>query len=236
MWSEHVDHRTVDSRVWPRAAAVAERLWSPASVTDTEDMYRRLDAVSARLDGLGLEHLSGPRSLLRSLAGERAGERLTALRLLAELSSPVEGLRWRHSDRRYTVQSPLTRFVDATVADPPRARRFRREVEHFLSSDPRRADSGPLRSVLSAWLEAEIVLRELVEVRRPAAELEPLVDGLEVLARRGLEALDHLSSGEAPPAGWARGALRELRKARAPAADVRLRVVHALTRIIDGAA
>ena len=138
MWSEHVDHRTVDSRVWPRAAAVAERLWSPARVTDTEDMYRRLDAVSVRLDGLGLEHLSGPRSLLRSLAGERAGERLDALRLLAGLSSPVQGLRWRHSDRRYTVHSPLTRFVDATVADPPGARRFRREVERFLSSDPRR--------------------------------------------------------------------------------------------------
>lgn len=236
MWGEHVDHRTVDSRVWPRAAAVAERLWSPASVTDTEDMYRRLDAVSVRLDELGLRHLSGPRSLLGSLAGGRGGERMAALRLLAGLSSPVEGLRWRHSDRRYTVHSPLSRFVDATVADPPRARRFRREVERFFSSGPRRADPGALRSELTAWLEAEPVLRELVQARRPVAELEPLVDGLEVLARRGLEAVAYRSGDDDPPPGWARRAYREVRKARSPAADVRLRVVHALTRLIDGAA
>jgi len=54
MWAEYVNPENVDSRIWPRNAAIAERFWSPQEVRDPAFMYARLDFISARLEWLGL--------------------------------------------------------------------------------------------------------------------------------------------------------------------------------------
>src|SRR6266576_3438220 len=54
MWAEYVSPENMDSRIWPRNAAIAERLWSPQEARDPASMYARLDFVSARLEWLGV--------------------------------------------------------------------------------------------------------------------------------------------------------------------------------------
>ena len=84
MWSEHVSPRTIDSRIWPRTAAIAERLWSAQSVNNVDDMYRRLWVESLRLEGVGLTQLSAEGVGLRQLAGTA---QIEPLRVLAERCS-----------------------------------------------------------------------------------------------------------------------------------------------------
>ncbi|KOB79240.1 Uncharacterized protein OBRU01_00781 [Operophtera brumata] len=53
MWSEYVDEQDLDTRVWPRAAAVAERLWSDP-ITSVYTAEPRLQRMRGRLINRGL--------------------------------------------------------------------------------------------------------------------------------------------------------------------------------------
>ena len=67
MWAEQLNAETMDSRVWPRTMAVAERFWSPQNDRDVSDMYRRLRINSLKLEDVGLRHISGPETVRRNL-------------------------------------------------------------------------------------------------------------------------------------------------------------------------
>ena len=124
MWGEHVDERTIDSRIWPRTAAIAERFWSPENVRDVNDMYRRLTPMSIELESLGLTHLESEDAGLRELAGI---ENIDALRTVASVLEPVsfgERASVQHTDQL----TPLDSFVDAVRPDPPSRYWFERTV------------------------------------------------------------------------------------------------------------
>jgi len=55
VWGELISDRNIDSRLWPRAAAVAERLWSQQNVTNTGDAFARLLKHTCRLASRGID-------------------------------------------------------------------------------------------------------------------------------------------------------------------------------------
>ncbi|CAH2296835.1 beta-hexosaminidase subunit beta [Pelobates cultripes] len=54
LWGEFVDASNLTPRLWPRASAVAERLWSDKQVTDVQDAYNRLVKHRCRMVRRGI--------------------------------------------------------------------------------------------------------------------------------------------------------------------------------------
>jgi hexosaminidase len=230
MWGEYVSAETIDSRIWPRTAAIAERLWSPREATDIDDMYRRLAIVTIQLEELGLTHEKNAEMLLRRLAGT---EEVGPLATLVSVLEPVKEYR-RGQQRPSTMLSPLTGLVDAARADSETARRFSSMVEAMLSDAPRFRTEA-IRRILSEWRDAGPELNEIIE-RAPALhEAKPLADDLSEITAIGLEATGYIADGVAPTAQWRDAKLARLEQAAKPKAALEFANIRSVKLLVIAA-
>ena len=177
MWAEWVTPELIDSRIWPRTAAIAERFWSPEAVRDVPDMYRRLTIVSRRLEEAGLHHESYIDPALRRLAGDRAtAEDLQVLRTFVDLLEPVKDYNRGKHQPEATQFTPLTGLVDCARPDSAAARDFSQVVDQFLAAPQESAIGKRLLPLLADWRKnAEYLLGRLPGLSPRLAEARPLL-------------------------------------------------------------
>ncbi|WP_426492833.1 beta-N-acetylhexosaminidase [Hymenobacter sp. 102] len=243
MWAEFADSVIVDARIWPRTAAVAERLWSPAQVRDVPDMYRRLALLSPQLETLGLQHRKAPSQLLLQLAGSPAA--VLPLRTLAQVLEPVKEYKRHFQGFKYTTQTPLNRLVDAAPAESDVAREFGAAVDKLLDyarSAPAatrfrdangRQQLTSLREQLLQWQTNDALVQPILQQNSLLQEYAPLSVNLKTAAALALERLALLEKGQAPTAAWQTAALKQLDALKAPAGQTELAVLPHLRRLVE---
>jgi hexosaminidase len=234
MWAEYITPETVDSRLWPRLAAIAERLWSPQEVTDVSSMYRRLDEVSWRLGWVGLTHESNYIPMLRRLAGT---DDIHALRVLADAVEPTKDYTREEIYPQPPVKvTPLNRLADAARPESKVARNFAAIVDTWIQSGYKdSATENQIRSWLTKWRDNDARLQPMLDRSFLLTEDKPLSADLAALATAGLQALDSLDKTQPKSDAWRTEQLEVAERSLKPRANLLIMVAPPIQKLIEAA-
>lgn len=190
MWSEYVVSETRASRIWPRLAAVAERFWSPGSVVDIADMYRRLDVTSRRLSEFGLRHEEHVARAARRLGGDSTAVFETLLDYIRPQDFGGSG--------RFQM-FPHTRLIDAAIPDPRASWTLTDRARRVAAGDT--SGAVALRMDFARMSGLQPRLAALPDLPG-AVEAAGVAGALNQLGRIGSQALDFISRKEIASTAW----------------------------------
>jgi len=230
-WAELVTPETVDSRIWPRTAVIAERLWSPASVRDLDDMYTRMEVISRQLEELNLTHIRNYEMMLRRLANQ---QETAPLRVFTDVVEPLKIYKRHSQGVTYYSYSPYTRVVDAARPESMTARSFARKVEAFLKA-PSGPEGGEILNQLALWQENHARLLQTMAKAPAIREMESLSRDLADLAAAGLQAGEAIQEGRKLGGEWGAVQKELIERAKKPRGQTELMVVEPIARLIQAA-
>jgi len=194
MWSELVTPATIDSRIWPRTAAIAERLWSDGNVTDINSLRKRMNVFSFRLEELGLNHIKSREGLLRNISNNQKSQALVDFSNICE---PIKRYSRNAEGTEYQTYSPFTLFADACVPDASDALEFDKAVINYLGNKTNENEKVVI-NYLNNWTKMNTDLNILSANAPLVQPLLPLSKSLNELIEKLLLKIDKKQNIEAP--------------------------------------
>jgi hexosaminidase len=222
LWTEHISPDNLDLRLWPRAAAIAERLWSPREARNIDSMYSRLDAARRHLKSVDIDPDLTRRQLLERMADSPSTE---AMVVFLESLKPVRAAN-RAATNDIRQLGAFDRLVDAAAPDS----RSSRQLASAISE--RRTHSAEIRALLTRWHDNSIAVKPILEHYPNLREAVPLAEHVRDLSAAALEALDFLDQGRRPSRTWVTRQRELLERAGIPQADLTTSLVETLRTLI----
>jgi hexosaminidase len=187
LWAENIASPLLDIKLWPRAFAVAERLWSAEDVQDIDNMYQRMQAIDAwSTVSVGLQQHSAAMRQMTRLAGSAE---IMPLQILAQAVEPAQYYTRQHlkfQAGNYHHFEPLNRFADALVAESSQVRAMDGWVDKLIA-DPEDGNSAEsLRHTFTRWQSNTPDVLTLIDGSYQLKAMKPVAEGVDKVAGIGL--------------------------------------------------
>jgi len=229
MWTDIVSDENMDNRIWPRTAAIAERLWSPQQVQDVGSMYQRLAIISQILGYYGLRHRLITDEMLQRMSGELDP---APLKVLAAVVQPPR-LYERQQLRTFADFTPLNRLDDAVPPESDTAREFEGIAKRIATGKGTPQEWQQAREWLALWRDNDAKLQPLLKRSYLTQDLAPVSLNLSQVAKIGLQALDDLQENRPVSADARQQSIEFLESSAKPQAVLLLMVVPSVELLVQ---
>ncbi|MBF0861623.1 family 20 glycosylhydrolase [Gluconobacter kanchanaburiensis] len=183
LWAEMVTEPMLESRLWPRMAALAERFWSAQDVRDIPDLERRLPVVMAELEVTGLQATQHRDALREAMVPGHSGP----LAVLTDVTVPVRNYALNHL---VTASDGAMLSAPVTVAEPDSfgAIQFNTMAGRYAQGETALAE--PLKRMLQRWVDNDAAFVTSAKGLPALEAVVPVSHAVGQLSRAGLNVLN----------------------------------------------